>query len=214
MFDPSKFTVHKAKPLPVMLLLDTSGSMSGEKIANLNKAVHTMIDTFAKLEGIETEILVSIITFGPVNLYLPFTSASQIMWHDLDITGDTPIGEAISKAKEMIENKEIVPSRSYRPTVVLISDGHPTDSWQSQMNDFISNGRSAKCDRMAMAIGYDADEEMLSSFIKGTRNSLFRAENASNIQDFFKFVTMSVTNTVSKAGTPINATANFSDDDI
>ena len=38
-FDPSKFTAPKAKPLPVILLLDVSGSMSGDKIRNLNDAL-------------------------------------------------------------------------------------------------------------------------------------------------------------------------------
>ena len=38
MFDPKKFTTPAAKPLPVVLLLDVSSSMSGDKIDNLNKA--------------------------------------------------------------------------------------------------------------------------------------------------------------------------------
>ena len=38
MFDPKKFTTPTAKPLPVVLLLDVSSSMSGDKIENLNKA--------------------------------------------------------------------------------------------------------------------------------------------------------------------------------
>ncbi|HBW1732290.1 TPA: VWA domain-containing protein, partial [Klebsiella quasipneumoniae subsp. quasipneumoniae] len=42
MFDPKKFTTPTARPLPVVLLLDVSGSMSGEKIDNLNKAVRDM----------------------------------------------------------------------------------------------------------------------------------------------------------------------------
>ena len=46
---------------------------------------------------------------------------------------------------------------------------------------------------MAMAIGADADEVVLGKFIEGTKNSLFYAENAKQLRDFFKFVTMSVT---------------------
>jgi uncharacterized protein YegL len=61
-FDPSKFTAPKAKPLPVILLLDVSGSMSGDKIRNLNDAVRDMLDTFSDTENGETEIHVAIIT--------------------------------------------------------------------------------------------------------------------------------------------------------
>ena len=63
-FDPSKFTAPKAKPLPVILLLDVSGSMSGEKIRNLNDAVRDMLNVFGDTENGETEIWVAIITFG------------------------------------------------------------------------------------------------------------------------------------------------------
>ena len=55
MFDPSKFTVQKAKPLPIMLMLDVSGSMSGVKIDTLNEAVRTMIASFADEEKMETD---------------------------------------------------------------------------------------------------------------------------------------------------------------
>lgn len=193
MFDPKKFTTPTAKPLPVVLLLDVSGSMSGDKIDNLNKAVQDMLDTFAQEEKMEVEILVSIIKFGPVELHFPFTKASQIQWEDLEVTGVTPIGGALKMAKAMIECKETTPSRAYRPTIVLVSDGHPTDSWEKPLEDFTSGGRSSKCDRMAMAIGSDADETVLKRFIEGTPHDLFYAENAGQLHEFFQRVTMSVT---------------------
>ncbi len=193
MFDPKKFTTPDAKPLPVVLLLDVSGSMSGSKIENLNKAVKDMLDTFAQEEKMETEILVSIIKFGPVELHLPFTKASQIKWEDLEVTGATPIGGALEMAKAMIEDKEITPSRAYRPTIILVSDGQPTDRWEKPMEAFVSEGRSAKCDRMAMAIGSDADETVLKQFIEGTPHELFTAEKAGELHEFFQLVTMSVT---------------------
>lgn len=196
MFDPKKFTTPTAKPLPVVLLLDVSYSMSGDKIDNLNKAVEDMLDTFAQEEKMETEILVSVITFGgQVDLHVPYTKASQVKWHGLQVNGDTPLGTALKMAKAMIEDKEITPSRAYRPTIVLVSDGQPTDGniWKQAMDDFISEGRSSKCDRMAMAIGHDADERVLKRFIEGTTHDLFYAENAGQLHEFFQRVTMSVT---------------------
>lgn len=196
MFDPKNFTTPTAKPLPVVLLLDVSYSMSGDKIDNLNKAVEDMLDTFAQEEKMETEILVSVITFGgQVDLHVPFTKASQVQWHGLQVNGDTPMGTALKMAKAMIEDKETTPSRAYRPTIVLVSDGQPTDgsSWKQAMDDFISEGRSSKCDRMAMAIGRDADETVLKRFIEGTPHDLFYAENAGQLHEFFQRVTMSVT---------------------
>ncbi|MBW7876133.1 MAG: VWA domain-containing protein [Candidatus Cloacimonetes bacterium] len=194
MFDPKKFTTPTAKPLPVVLLLDVSSSMSGNKIENLNKAVVDMLNTFAQAEKMETEILVSVITFGgQVDLHVPFTKASQVQWHGLQVNGGTPMGTALKMAKAMIEDKETTPSRAYRPTIVLVSDGQPTDEWEKPLKDFISEGRSSKCDRMAMAIGRDADEAVLKRFSEGTPHKLYYAENAGQIHEFFQRVTMSVT---------------------
>lgn len=193
-FDPSKFTAPKAKPLPVILLLDVSGSMAGEKIHNLNDAVRDMLNTFSDTENSETEIHVAIITFGAqVKLHQPLTSASAIQWQDLSADGMTPLGTALEMAKAMIEDKDVVPSRAYRPTVVLVSDGGPNDAWEKPLNAFISDGRSAKCDRMAMAIGADADEAVLGKFFEGTTHPLLYAENAKQLRECFKYITMSVT---------------------
>lgn len=193
-FDPAKYTAPKAKPLPVILLLDVSSSMSGAKIQNLNESVKDMLESFCGTENSEIEIHIAIITFGAeVKLHQALANASDIKWHDLFASGGTPLGTAFKMAKAMIEDKDVVPSRAYRPTVVLVSDGLPTDDWEEPMHAFISDGRSAKCDRMAMAIGADADEVVLGKFIEGTKNSLFYAENAKQLWDFFKYVTMSVT---------------------
>ncbi len=197
-FDPSKYTVAKAKPLPVVLLLDTSSSMNagGEqsKIAELDSAVREMIKDFAHEEQLETEIQVSVITFGyeGVKLALPYTNASKVEMKKLEAQGNTPMGTALRMAKDMIEDKETTPSRAYRPLVILCSDGEPNDDWQEPMDKFIKDGRSSKCDRMAMAIGSDANEAVLKRFIEGTENPLFYAKDASSMHKFFKFVTMSV----------------------
>lgn len=193
-FNPSDFTVAKAKPLPVVLLLDVSTSMQGNSIKELNSAVKEMILDFAAAEKNEVEILVSIITFGAeVLLHTPYTSAKDIEWQDLDVSGATPMGTAFSMAKAMIEDKETTPSRAYRPTIVLVSDGAPNDVWQQPLRELVNEGRSQKCDRMAMAIGSDASNSVLNEFVSGTENKVFTAQDSSQIQEFFKFVTMSVT---------------------
>lgn len=206
LFDPSQFTASKAKPLPVVLLLDTSGSMSldtqggnsGEKkIDSLNGAVRRMLGTFTREESQANEFLVSIVTFGgSASVATSPTPASEFTFRDLHAGGLTPFGEAIDVTKRLIEDKEQTPSRAYRPLVVLVSDGVPTDSWQDRLDNFIGTGRSAKCDRMALGIGQEAYEgpgrATLERFIAGTEHQVFEAKDAEEIHKFFRFVTMSV----------------------
>lgn len=194
-FDPSKFTVDEPKSIPVLLLLDTSYSMSGEPIDMLNKSVEAMIAEFKKAETMETFIKLSIITFGNngVELHTPLEEVSKIEFTPLEVGGSTPMGTALKMAKSMIEDKSIFKGRDYRPAVVLLSDGAPNDEWKQPLDDFINSGRSSKCDRMAVAIGSDADESVLKRFLAGCENPLFYAEDASRIIDAFKKITMSVT---------------------
>lgn len=193
-FDPSKYTVAKARPLPVILLLDRSGSMSGEKISTLNSAVNDMIQSFKTAGQGEVEINLGIISFGDggASYDLQLQPVAGISNMSLQANGGTPMGMALRMAKDLIEDKEIIPSKGYRPAVVLVSDGEPNDDWEQPMNNFIGDGRSSKCERFAMAIGTSQEDPVLNKFLSGTENKVFLASDASKIRDFFKFVTMSV----------------------
>ena len=161
------------------------------KIDVLNEAVREMLEAFSDAEE---EILVSVITFGAeVRSHLAPTTAPEVQWISLTVSGETPLGEALDMAKAIMEDKEQIPSNAYRPTLVLISDGEPTDSWENPLDNFVNQGRSSKCDRMAMAIGAGTDEAVLRRFIAGTPHQLFNADSASKIHEFFQLVTMSVT---------------------
>lgn len=192
-FNPGNYTQKTPKPMPVLLLLDKSGSMF-EQMGVLNAAVKDMLQSFKDEEKMETEIHVAVITFGDdAEVVYEFTKASVLItqWNDLEAEGMTALGDALKKAKQMLEDKVRTPGRAYRPTVVLVSDGYPNDKWKQALSDFVSTGRSSKCDRMAMAIGSDVDEEMLKFFLNGTNNSIQYAHNAGDIKNFFKKVTMS-----------------------
>lgn len=233
MLDASKFTSPKAKPLPVFLLLDVSGSMNEvidpenvyrtgktftndgqtlelveggtSKIQILNQAVKKMIDSLAAEENMNTEFLVSIITFGNSALkHLHPTAAADVIWQNMEADGYTAMGKAFELTKNLIEDKSIVPSRAYRPAVILVSDGQPTDSWEKTMESLISEGRSAKCFFMAMGIGDNPGLDVLSRFISRTpflaevneipvKNTVFQASDAEMMHEFFRKVTMSLT---------------------
>ena len=193
------FLYTSARPLPVILLLDTSGSMSGSKIDALKNAVREMLQSFKQNNNTIVAIQVAIITFGysGAKVVQPLTDASQIdadCMRNVSAGGGTPMGEAITLAKQMVEDRNQVPSRAYTPTVVVVTDGWPNDNWEAPLNDFITNGRSSKCDRMAMGIGSETQSgpahEVLCRFISREEN-LFCEDDASQISEFFRFVTMS-----------------------
>ena len=126
---------------------------------------------------------------------LPTSKVSfpPVKWSDMVADGGTPMGQAMTLAADLVDDKDKIPGRAYRPTVVLISDGQPTDSWQTGLDRMTKQGRAQKADRMALAIGGDADTDMLRRFLNDEKKQVFVAADARRIKDFFQFVTMSVT---------------------
>jgi uncharacterized protein YegL len=179
-----KFTAPTARPLPVVLLLDVSGSMSGEKIDNLNKAVRDMLMPLRRKRKWRPRSWFPSLLLAIRLSYMFPTPGFQVQWQGLQASGMTPMGTALEMAKAMIEDKETTPSRAYRPTIVLVSDGQPNDRWERPLEDFILEGRSSKCDRMAMAIGRDADEAVLKRFTEGTPHDLFMRKTPGRCMNF------------------------------
>jgi uncharacterized protein YegL len=191
----NEFTVSTARPLPVILLADVSGSMAADgKIGALNQAVRNMIVAFASADELRAEIHVAVITFGSeVRLHTPLRPARDLIWTDMSASGVTPMGRALTMAADLVDDRDAIPSRAYRPTVVLISDGQPTDEWTSGLERITKQGRAQKADRMALAVGGDVDVDMLRAFLADNAKQVFRAADARRIKDFLEFVTMSVT---------------------
>ena len=187
-----EFTAQPKRVLPLILLTDTSSSMR-EWMGELNTAIRDMLGTLKEQESLKAEIHISFITFGNggANLHTALTPVSNIEFNDFTEGGMTPLGGALRIAKEMVENREIIPSKSYAPIILLLSDGAPNDNgWENEMYRFINDGRSKKCMRMSLGIGKDYDYDVLKSF--SSNGEVYEAKDSTNILDFFKFMTMTI----------------------
>ncbi|HHN3662531.1 TPA: VWA domain-containing protein [Pseudomonas aeruginosa] len=127
-----KFAVATPRPLPVIVLADTSGSMGENgKIEALNAAMKEMVSTFAQESRLRAEIQVGLITFGgKAQMHLPLVAAHGVTGvSEFQAAGATPMGAAFDLARQLLEDKDRIPSRAYRPVLILLSDGQPTDDW-------------------------------------------------------------------------------------
>lgn len=197
------FIAREPRPLPIFILADTSGSMRGEKINELNLAIREMILALNETDDIRGKFQLSIIAFGGhVEVVQPLADIDEVTPRELEASGNTPMGEAIETAMEMIEDRNIVSSRAYTPTIVLISDGIPTDCPESiyleknysdwePLKQLHSRKRSSKCQRLALGIGEDSDTEMLRAFIANPDVPLIKVDDAAGITKFFRWITMS-----------------------
>ncbi len=189
-----EFTVAMARPLPVIVLADVSGSMATEgKIDALNTALSEMIAALAEEDAAQAEIHVAVITFGAeARLHQALAPARDIAWQGLKASGRTPMGVAFDLARDLIEDRGRVPGRAYRPTIVLVSDGQPTDTWNKPLQRLLGSERAGKAQRFALGIGADADRGMLAAFLADPKGRVFEAHETRQIRNFFRWVTMSV----------------------
>ena len=209
-----EFTVSSARPLPVILLADVSGSMAVDgKIDALNGAVAEMQATFAEEDDGRAEIHLAVVTFGGTAvLHVPLTPANAVRWAPMQADGRTPLGATLDIATDLIEDRDRVSSRAYRPTVVLVSDGLPNDEWEGPLQRLLTSERAAKAERFALGIGTDADHDMLRRFLNDPEGRVFEAHEGREIRKFFRWVTMSVTSR-SRSGAP-NRTADINPPDL
>lgn len=194
----------QARPLPVIILADNSGSMADDgKLDSLKHALVDMIKSFkgASSSSLEAEIYVSVVSFGnnKATMVIEPKSASEIAdsaplldaINGMQASGNTPLGLALTKLVDMLEHRESYPSRAYRPFLVLASDGMPNDEWENPLKQLLSGERGKKATRLALSIGADADNSMLEKFVDNKEIPVFKATGVDGIRKFFKCVTMS-----------------------
>jgi uncharacterized protein YegL len=134
-FETNNFADNPEPRCPCVLLLDVSGSMNGRPLDELNAGLTVFKDELAADVLAMKRVEVGIVTFGPVTVETPFTSAATFFPPHLHSQGDTPMGAAITQALNMVEDRKRDYRSNgisyYRPWVFLITDGAPTDSWQA-----------------------------------------------------------------------------------
>lgn len=180
---------RQARPMPLVVLADTSGSMSGAKISSLNQALNALVQDLKSDEQTAESVLLSIITFDDlVEEAVTLESIKNASLPTLKANGTTAMGRAFTVALTHLSNEQKVPRRSLVPVIVLASDGQPTDEWRRPLDELRRHQRVGSALRLALGIGDDADMAVLQTFASA-EYPVLRADEPEKIKTFFKWVT-------------------------
>ena len=181
--------------VPVCLVLDASGSMSGDPIKELNKGVKLFFDSIMEDDIARYSAEVCIVTFGSeAKLLLDFESIEKQEIPVIRANGTTPMGEAVQMSLELLEQRKSEYSEVgvdyYQPWMVLMTDGKPTDHISKAVektNNLINN---RKLTIFPIGIGEYADMETLARF--SPKRTPLRLKGL-NFREFFEWLSKSVT---------------------
>lgn len=169
------------KPLHFIWIADCSGSMNvGGKIQALNTAIREAIPHMRKAaqNNPNAQVLVRAVRFsdGAYWHIAQPVPVEQFEWADLQAAGATDMGKALKLVAEQLKAPPM-PERALPPVLVLISDGQPTDDFAAGLNALLDLPWGKKAVRIAIAIGGDANLEVLQRFINNPELQPLQANN-------------------------------------
>jgi uncharacterized protein YegL len=180
------------RPLNLFWLCDCSGSMAvNGKIQSLNNAIRQVIPLMREKAAADpnSQWLMRVITFSSGaqwQLAQP-TSIQEFEWTDLVADGVTDMGKAFSMLAEQLDVSQMS-DRALPPVLVLISDGQPSDDYKTGLQKLMSQPWARKAVRVAIAIGHDADQEVLQKFVANPELKVLPANNPDALLHWIKVV--------------------------
>lgn len=186
--------------VPVSLCLDSSGSMMGDPINELNEGVATFYEAIYSDEIARYSAEINIVTFGPAKIESDFQTLDQNNRPPvLAASGQTPMGEAVKLSLDSLEKRKKEYQDNgvdyYQPWLVLMTDGSPFGGSESVLNEQIERVRSmvlaspAKLTVFPIGIGPEADMSVLAKF--SPNRSPLKLKGL-NFREFFAWLSKSV----------------------
>jgi uncharacterized protein YegL len=116
--------------VPVCLCLDTSGSMTGEPIDELNSGVEQFLSALQADDAAQYSAEVAVVTFGgTVSILLDFAALGSQAMPRLGTSGLTPMAQGVHVALDLLEKRKKEYAEAgvdyFQPWLVLMTDGQP-----------------------------------------------------------------------------------------
>lgn len=197
--------------LPIIYVIDSSGSMAGEKIASVNEAMNDTMDLLKDIsaKNPDAEIKVGVLRFASGAEWIkPLTNLEDYYWNDLKAGGVTDLGSALNELNSKLSRSEFLNSDVgfCIPVLIFMSDGGPTDDYQKALKNINETNKWFKhATKIAIAVGEDADNDVLSKVV-GNVEAVVSVNDVDTLKILIKVasVTSSMINSKSRTSADSN----------
>ncbi len=192
------------RTMVLFFVVDTSGSMEGAKIGTLNQAIEDVIPEISEISqnNADGQIKIAVLAFSSGARWITPkpVPAEDFSWDYLDASGLTDFGDACRYLNEKLSRNAFMSeiTGSFAPAVFLLSDGEPTDDYVEQLDELWKNNWFRKAIKVAVAIGEDANTEVLSDFT-GDTESVLTVHSPEALKKMVKFVSVTSSQIGSKS---------------
>lgn len=151
-----------SRRLPVYVLIDCSESMIGPGIEGLRTAVGAMLRELRRNPHALETVWLSFITFdSEAKQVAPLTPIQDVQTPNLQVRPGTALGGALRLAtvsiRTEVKRTTINEKGDFRPLIFLITDGQPTDDWQSAIRELDTRAGTRPANVYTIGCGADVD---------------------------------------------------------
>jgi len=207
------------RTMVLFFIVDTSGSMEGDKIGAVNTAIREVIPEIREVSEGNAGALIKIAALefsagarwitadGPVE-------AAQFNWNNLDAAQVTDFGAMCRALNEKLSRKAFMAEAtgSFAPALFLLSDGEPTDDWQKGLDMLKQNNWFKAALKIAVAIGKDANKDVLKAFT-GNKETVLEVYSAAALMQMIRFVSIRASEIGSKSSNTVDPAQGGTGDD-
>ena len=202
--DPLSATGVSRKSLVIFFLIDTSGSMKGKKMGELNTVMEELIPEIRRVGEADTDVKIAVLTFATNVrwMYSAPVSIEDFEWARLRADGVTSMGEAFRELSLRMSRNSFLssPSLSFAPVIFLMTDGYPSDDYKSALKVLQTNSWYKFGLKAALGIGSEANDDMLAEFT-GSKDTVVHAYSGSQLAQMIKIIAVTSSQIGSKTMT-------------
>ena len=201
------------KILPIIYVLDTSGSMEGDRISAVNSAMSETMEVLRDVsrDNPTAELKIGVLQFSTGAKWLTDSGLifmEDFFWNDLKAGGLTDFGSALKELNMKMSRTGFFDSQvGYKvPVIIFLSDGQPTDDYESALKKInASNNWFKVSTKLAMAVGDDANIEVLQKIV-GNKEAVIKVEDLETLRKLIRVVSVTASMIGSKSRTDSDST--------